>query len=54
MFPLFQSVGASLDCHGYSDMMSSGMATSSAISLWTLRCILSGPMDLFSFKFETI
>ncbi|GAB0209091.1 hypothetical protein GRJ2_003374800 [Grus japonensis] len=46
MFPLFQSAGTSPDCQDFSNMMESGLATSSAISLKTRRCISSGPMNL--------
>ena len=38
MFPLFQTLGASPDCHNFSNMMDSGLATSSAGSLRTRRC----------------
>jgi len=46
MFPLFQSVGTAPGCHNFSNMMDSGLATSSASFLRTHGCISSGPMDL--------
>lgn len=36
---LFHSMGASPDCHNFSKVMDSGIATSSSSSLGTLRCI---------------
>jgi len=51
MLPLLQSVGSSPDHHELSNMMESGLATSSASSLRTHGCISSGPMDLCTFKF---
>ena len=43
MFPLFQSVGTSLDYHDFSNRMDSGLATSSTSSLGTRRCIYQVP-----------
>ncbi|XP_053908173.1 olfactory receptor 14A16-like [Cuculus canorus] len=45
-FPFFQSPGTSPDCHGFSAIMESGLATTSANSLRTLGCISSRPIDL--------
>ena len=49
MFPFFQSTGTSLECHDFSDMMDSGLATSS--TLRTHGCTSSGPMDLCTFRY---
>lgn len=43
MFPLFQAVGTSLDCHNFLDMMGSGLATSSTSSLRSHGCTSSAP-----------
>ena len=51
MFPFFQSLGTSPDCHDFSNIMESGLATTSASSLRTLGCIASGPMDFCTFRF---
>ena len=51
MFPLFQSVGTSLDCNDFSNMMDSGLATSSASWLGTRGCTSSGRMDLCTCRF---
>lgn len=51
MFPLFQSVRASLDCHNFSKMMENGLTTSFMSSLRTLDYILSVHMDLCTFIF---
>ncbi|KAF4794471.1 hypothetical protein TURU_101855 [Turdus rufiventris] len=45
------SVATSSDCHNFSNMMDSGLATSSTSSLRTHGFISSGPMDLCSFRF---
>jgi len=39
MFPFFQSLGTSPDYHDFSNIMESGLATTSASSLMTLGCI---------------
>ncbi|KAK4811014.1 hypothetical protein QYF61_015718 [Mycteria americana] len=49
-FAQVQSVGTSPDCHNFSNMMDSGLATSSTSSLRTRGCISSGPMDLCTFR----
>jgi len=46
MFPFFQSLGTSPDCHDLWNIMESGLAMTSANSLRTLGCISSGPTDL--------
>ena len=51
MFPFFQSLWTSSDCHEFSNIMESGLATTLANSLRTLRRISSGPMDLCMFRF---
>ena len=51
MFPFFQSLGTSSDCHDFSNIMESGLATTSPSSLRTLGCISSGPMDFCTFGF---
>ena len=48
---LFQSLGTFPDCCDFSIMMEGGLATTSANSLRTLGCILSGPMDFCMFRF---
>lgn len=40
IFPFFPSEGILLDCHGFSNMMHSGLDISFASSLGTCRCIL--------------
>ncbi|KAK4829762.1 hypothetical protein QYF61_006486 [Mycteria americana] len=49
-FAQVQSVGTSLDCHNFSNMMDSGLAISSDSSLRPHGCISSGPMDLGTFR----
>ena len=51
IFPLFQSVGTSPDCHDLWNMMDSGLATSSTSSLRIHGWISSGPIDLCTFMF---
>jgi len=46
MFPLFQSVGTSADCHYISNMTDSGLATLPASSLRTCGFISSSPTDI--------
>ncbi|KAK4810922.1 hypothetical protein QYF61_013330 [Mycteria americana] len=41
-----QSPGTSPNCHDFSNIMESGLATTSANSLRTLGCMSSGPIDL--------
>jgi len=50
IFPFFQSPGASPDCHDRSNIMESGLATTSANSLRTLGCILAAPIDLCMYR----
>ncbi|GAB0190261.1 mitochondrial enolase superfamily member 1 [Grus japonensis] len=45
------SVGTLPYCQDFSNMMESGLATSSASSLKTRGCISSGPLDLCTFRF---
>jgi len=52
MFPIFQSTGTLPDYHDLSNIMESGLATTSANSLRTLGCISSGPTDLSTFRFS--
>ena len=42
MFPFSQLPGTSPDCHDFSNITEEGLATTSASSLRTLGCILSG------------
>ncbi|KAK4825808.1 hypothetical protein QYF61_002413 [Mycteria americana] len=44
------SPGTSPDCHDFSNIMESGLATTSANSFRTLGCISSGPIDLCMFR----
>ncbi|KAK4832883.1 hypothetical protein QYF61_026433 [Mycteria americana] len=44
------SPGTSPDCNDFSNIMESGLATTSASSLRTLGCISSGPIDLFELQ----
>jgi len=53
-FPFFQSSGTSPDSHDFSNMMKSGSATTSAISLRTLGWIWSGLMDLYTLFHEEV
>ncbi|XP_053932032.1 ras-related protein Rab-33A isoform X2 [Cuculus canorus] len=46
-----KSVGTSPDCHDFSKMMDSGLATSSTSSLRTCGCISSGPVALCPARF---
>jgi len=50
MFPFLQSPGTALDYHGLSNIMVSVFAMTSANSLRTLGCILSGPLALCTFR----
>jgi len=43
---LFQSQGALPDSHNFSNMMESGLATTSASSFRSLECMSSGPIEL--------
>jgi len=51
MFPFFQSPGTSSDCYDFSNIVKSGLASTSANSLRTLGCISSGPIGLGMFCF---
>lgn len=51
MFPLFQSLQTSPHSYSFSHMMDSGLAASSASLLRIIRCVLLGPMILFTFVF---
>ncbi|KAK4817090.1 hypothetical protein QYF61_027921 [Mycteria americana] len=49
--PEVQSPGTSPDCHDFSNIVESGLATALANSQRTLGCIWSGPMGLHMFRF---
>ena len=51
MFQFFQSRGTSPENHDFSNMMESGLASTSAISFRTQGWISPGPMDLHTFNF---
>ena len=51
MFPLFQLMGTSPDCHDPSNMMDGGLATSCDSSLRTCGWISLGPVNLCTFGF---
>lgn len=51
MFPFSQSVGTSLACHDFSNVINSGFALLCTNSLRTCGCISSGLMDLCTFSF---
>lgn len=50
MFLFFQPLRTVSDSHDFSDLMESGWATTSASSFKILECMLSGPMDLYTFS----
>lgn len=60
MFPLFESVGTSLDCHDFWSMMDSDLATSSPVDSGPrqayccvpLTCTLSGFLDILEFDLQ--
>lgn len=50
MFPLFQSLGTSLDCCDFPNIIDSGSATSSTTSFGTCKYISSDSIDLRTFR----
>ena len=50
MFPPFQSPGTSPDCRDFLNIRKSDLATTSAHSLRTPGCILSGPINVCMFR----